>query len=86
MSAQNDRVVQMLDAVSAGPTAITTRASDIKPRDLDPVWPGVLWAGKPTLFAGDPGLGKSMVTCDIAARVTTGLAVFPKPLARRLKW
>lgn len=47
-------------------------ASKIKPRELDPVWPSVLWAGKPTMSAGDPGLGKSLVTADAAARVTTG--------------
>jgi putative DNA primase/helicase len=71
MSAQYDRVVQMLDAHNTT-RAIVTVASDIPPRALDPVWDGVLWAGKPTLLAGDPGLGKSQITCDIAARVTTG--------------
>jgi len=55
-----------------GIVARTRRASDVEPRPLDPVWDGFLWAGKPTLLAGDPGLGKSMLTCDIAARVTTG--------------
>jgi DNA polymerase III delta prime subunit len=29
-------------------------------------------AGKLTLLAGDPGLGKSLVTLDIAARVSCG--------------
>lgn len=56
----------------AEPYALATRAADITTRPLDPVWDGLLWAGKPTLVAGDPGLGKSMVTCDIAARVSTG--------------
>lgn len=60
------------DAQHREPEAIVIRASDVKPRELDPVWNGVLWAGKPTLIAGDPGLGKSIVTCDMAARVTTG--------------
>ena len=55
-----------------GMQARIIRAEDVKPKDLDPVWPGFLWAGKPTMLAGDPGLGKSMVTCDIAARITTG--------------
>jgi putative DNA primase/helicase len=72
MSAQLERVTQLLDAASSGPRAIVTKASDITPRPLDPVWDGFLFAGKPTLLAGDPGLGKSMLTCDIAARVTTG--------------
>jgi len=51
---------------------IVVNADAVTPRPLDPVWPGVLWAGKPTLLCGDPGLGKSMLTADIAARVTTG--------------
>lgn len=35
------------------------------------LWPGILPAGALGMFDGDPGLGKSMVTMDIAARVTT---------------
>ncbi len=45
---------------------------NIEERDLEPLWPGVLWIGKPTLVAGDPGLGKSLLTLDIAARITRG--------------
>lgn len=45
---------------------------DIEERDLEALWPGVLWIGKPTLVAGDPGLGKSLLTLDIAARITRG--------------
>jgi putative DNA primase/helicase len=54
--------------------AITRAASSITPRELEPLWPGVLWLGKPTLLVGDPGLGKSLVTVDIAARVSRGTA------------
>lgn len=36
------------------------------------VWPGRLAAGKLGIIDGDPGLGKSVITLDIAARVTTG--------------
>jgi putative DNA primase/helicase len=52
--------------------AIMRCASDIEPRELEPLWPGMLWIGKPTLLTGDPGLGKSLVTADIAARVSSG--------------
>ncbi len=48
------------------------RASAIAPRELEPLWPGLLWIGKPTLLVGDPGLGKSLVTVDVAARVSRG--------------
>jgi KaiC/GvpD/RAD55 family RecA-like ATPase len=54
-------------------------ASGITPRELEPLWPGVLWIGKPTLLVGDPGLGKSLVTCDLAARVSRGA---PWPCSR----
>ncbi len=54
------------------PQPVTRCAKDIEPRDLEPIWPGVLWIGKPTLLAGDPGLGKSLITVDIAARVSKG--------------
>jgi putative DNA primase/helicase len=47
-------------------------AASIVERELEALWPDVLWIGKPTLFAGDPGLGKSLVTIDIAARVSRG--------------
>lgn len=39
---------------------------------LDWLWPGRVPLGKLTLLAGDPGLGKSFVTLDMAARVSQG--------------
>ena len=36
------------------------------------LWPRRIPLGKLTLIAGDPGLGKSLVTIDIAARVSKG--------------
>jgi hypothetical protein len=38
------------------------------------LWPGRIAIGKVTLLYGDPGLGKSLVTLDIAARVSRGAA------------
>src|SRR5690606_12589242 len=75
-------LVAKVTQLPAKPRVLIVKASDVAPRPLDPVWPGVLWAGKPTLIAGDPGLGKSMLTCDIAARVTTG-APWPCSSERR---
>jgi putative DNA primase/helicase len=51
-------------------TVMTLSSIDRQP--LKPLWPGKLWLGKLALMAGDPGLGKSLVTLDIAARITTG--------------
>jgi len=36
------------------------------------LWPGRLTLGTLAMLDGDPGLGKSLITLDICARVTTG--------------
>jgi putative DNA primase/helicase len=46
--------------------------SDVPARQLNWLWPGRIPTGKVSLLCGDPGLGKSLVTLDIAARVTRG--------------
>ncbi len=51
---------------------ISHRASDIQPERLEWVWPGRIARGKVTLLGGPPGLGKSQVTANIAATVSTG--------------
>lgn len=52
------------------PTVV--RLSDVRPERVEWLWPGRIALGKLTLLAGDPGLGKSFVTLDMAARVSTG--------------
>lgn len=54
------------------PEPVLLRLSDVKPRPLHWLWPGRIPLGKLTLLIGDPGLGKSLVTLDIASRVSTG--------------
>lgn len=51
---------------------MTRVLSDVKPEPVSWLWPGRIPRGKVTLIAGDPGLGKSFLTMDIAARVTRG--------------
>jgi hypothetical protein len=46
--------------------------SKVAPRQLDWLWPGRLARGKLSIFDGDPELGKSLVTLDLCARLTTG--------------
>ena len=46
--------------------------ADIPATPVSWLWPGRIALGKVTLLAGDPGLGKSMVTLDMAARVSRG--------------
>lgn len=45
----------------------------IMPTQLEWLWPGMLPHGKISIIAGNPGLGKSQVTLDIAARISTGM-------------
>src|SRR5215207_1311682 len=54
------------------PTGHTVRLSDVAPESLRWLWPGRIPAGKITLLDGDPGLGKSTLLCEVAARVSRG--------------
>jgi len=47
--------------------------AEIKSTKIEWLWPGRIALGKLTVIAGPPGLGKSFLTCDLAARVSTGL-------------
>ncbi len=49
---------------------IIVRLADVKPEPLRWLWPGRIALGKLTMLAGDPGLGKSSLTIDIAARLS----------------
>jgi hypothetical protein len=44
----------------------------LAPRPLSWLWPLHLAEGKLTMLDGDPGLGKSLLTLDLCARLTTG--------------
>lgn len=48
------------------------KASEIKTRQIEWLWPGRIPLGKLVVFQGDAGLGKSLVTVDMAARISTG--------------
>ena len=48
------------------------KASDIQPEKIDWLWPQRLPRGEFILYAGLPGAGKSMLSLDCAARITTG--------------
>ncbi len=63
---------------------VLVRVCDVQPELLRWLWPGRIPLGKLTLLAGDPGLGKSFVTLDLAARVSSGtswpdLPLLPNP-------
>jgi len=52
-----------------------TRMSTVKPERVRWLWPGHLPRGKVVDLSGDPGVGKSTLALDIAARVSTGRAM-----------
>jgi hypothetical protein len=58
------------------PEEIGTLLSGIEPEEVSWLWPSWLALGKLALVDGDPGLGKSAMTLDLAARVSAGMA-FP---------
>jgi archaellum biogenesis ATPase FlaH len=53
-------------------SAKTIRLADVMPERVAWLWSGYIPLGKVTVLDGDPGLGKSLTTLDLAARVTTG--------------
>ena len=50
----------------------TRTAAEIVPRPVKWLWPERIPRGKITLLDGDPGLGKTTILLDIAARVSRG--------------
>ena len=73
-----EEAMERLDSIRAvhstlpatGPMLVTM--SDVQPEPVRWLWPDRIPLGKLTLFAGDPNLGKSFLTLDIAARVSSG--------------
>lgn len=54
------------------PVAGLRRLSEVTAERVQWLWPGRIPRGKLTVIDGNPGVGKSTLTCDIAAHVTTG--------------
>jgi len=52
--------------------AVTYSLADVQPREIAWLWPGLIPRGKLTVLCGDPGLGKSFLTLDLASRVSRG--------------
>jgi hypothetical protein len=57
---------------SSQPVLICRRASEIEPERVEWLWEARIAAGKQTLFAGDPGTGKSQLSVAIAAAIAKG--------------
>jgi archaellum biogenesis ATPase FlaH len=72
-----DRLWSMLEEAEMMPTPlkdgpVLVQLSDIECEEVSWLWEGYLAKGKITLLVGQPGLGKSFVSLDLAARVSRG--------------
>lgn len=66
------------DAAPADPPPVrigSRRISDVEMRDISWLWRGWLPAGMLSILDGDPAQGKSLITIDIAARLSRGLSM-----------
>lgn len=61
----------------SAPGIEVVRLSDVLRERIDWLWPGYLPLGKLAILDGDPGLGKSTIALDIAARVSRGWSMPP---------
>jgi len=48
-------------------------AGDVQPQPINWLWPNRIALGKLTMIAGDPGLGKSLLSIELAKHVTKGI-------------
>jgi len=53
------------------------RMSDVEAQPVEWIWKNRIARRKVTLIAGDPGIGKSQVGCDVIARITTTSTEWP---------
>lgn len=71
------------DARSPTRTPILTKLSTVRAERIDWLWPQRLARRKITLWAGDPGGGKSYASLDIAARLSRGMEFPDGSMAER---
>jgi len=68
-----NEVAEKLQGQPKGEKIAKTKCfADIEPQRIDWLWKSRIALGKLTIIAGDPGLGKSMLSASLAAHVTTG--------------
>jgi hypothetical protein len=61
------------------PGPILVKLSTVTPQAIEWLWKPRIAIGKVSMIAGNPGLGKSLVTLDIAARVSEGTCLPDRP-------
>ena len=69
-----ERVEELLGQAQAPAHNLVMRCmADVEPKELEWLWPARFPMGKLAMISGDPGIGKSLTTIDMVARVTAGL-------------
>jgi hypothetical protein len=63
---------QLLPESAIEPAPVLVPLADVQPESVEWIWPGRVAVGKIALICGDPGLGKSWITLDVAARMSSG--------------
>lgn len=79
------RVRQRADFASLGtngPSAVSYRFREVEAQDVPWFWRNWMACRAVTVLDGDPGLGKSLLTVDLAARVSRGWSMPPEPSER----
>lgn len=69
---EGGRIVVPPPDLAKAAAPLTVCATDIKPRRIDWLWPGVIPLGEMTLLGGSPGMGKSQIGYSLAGVVTRG--------------
>ena len=72
IDSQHLRLTIYGDLDHPGTGAVLIRLEDVKREKVRWLWEGWIPLAKLTVLDGDPGLGKSLTTLDITARVSTG--------------
>lgn len=62
---------------STTPNMLAVRLADVRREETSWLWPGYVPRGTLSLLDGNPGLGKSFIALDLAARVTRGWLMPP---------
>ncbi|MCC6489635.1 MAG: AAA family ATPase [Candidatus Hydrogenedentes bacterium] len=72
----SDRLDQANGVVGSNLGGSVIRFSEVQPEQVEWLWLGRLARGKLTILDGDPGLGKSTLTVEIAAKVSSGRLLY----------
>jgi hypothetical protein len=62
----------LISAAASAQPSVGILISTVRAERVEWLWDGRIPSGKPTILDGDPGLGKSTLTIEIAARVSRG--------------